>query len=287
MPIAQDEELILPHYSMIDASLIDRVVAASAGGFARLGVATPVWRNWNDAGMSDAEIRLRLDDAGVRLTQIESIGMPGLPDAAAFWSQVDDVLRMAATFGCDEFFVVGRAGVAFDDHVDMFGRLCDLAAGVGLTVGIEFMPIPTVSAYPDATSALALVNAADRPNSGVVVDTFHHFRGSNDWLQLAAMPGDRVMMIQFNDAAALPIGSGYIDETMHHRMAPGEGALPLVEFVRTMDRIGARGRYAVEVLSSELTTLAPAALGARLGDAARRVIREARSTPDQRPRELT
>ena len=124
---------------------------------------------------------------------------------------------------------------------------------------------------------------AERIDRGLclVVDTFHHFRGSNDWAQLDAMPGERVMMIQFCDAAAVPIGDGYLDETMHHRMAPGEGGLPLVDFVRTMDRVGARGSYAVEVLSSELATLAPADLGIRLGNAARRVIADARSSPGQ------
>lgn len=261
----------MPH-----ASFSERMRAATSGGFAGLGMSVNRWREANTAGQSDDDLRRELDAAGIRLVQIESIGMPGFTEQNGFDEAVDEVLRMAEVFGCEDFFVVGRAGIPFEEHADLFGRLCDRAAAVGLRVGIEFMPIPQVSGYADATAAMELVNAVGRRNAGIVVDTFHHFRGSNDWAQLGSLPGERVFIVQFNDAAALPVGDGYLDETMHHRMAPGEGGLPLVEFVRVMDGIGARCAYSVEVLSASLGELSPEELGRRLGNGARGILTAAR-----------
>jgi sugar phosphate isomerase/epimerase len=269
------ERLLLPHYSMIPASFEERLEAAVAGGFGRLGMSTGVWQRARAEGRSDADLAAMLDHAGVRLSQVESFGMPGLAQQDEFASAVDDALRMAETFGCDEFFVVGRDGVAFAEHVELFGWLCDRAGDVGLRVGLEFMTIPGISGYADADAAMALVRAVDRPNAGVAVDTFHHFRGSADWEQLERIPGERVVVLQVNDAMAAPVGDGYIDETMHHRMVPGEGALPLVEFLQLMDRLGATCAYSIEVLSAELSALPPAEVGRRLGEGARNVLRAA------------
>lgn len=261
---------------MPDGSFTDRLRAATSGGFAGLGMTVDAWRHANDRGQSDDHLRHRLGAAGVQLVQIESTGMPGLSDQKRFGDSIDDVLRMADTFGCVDFFVVGRANVPFEEHVDLFGRLCDRATTVGLRVGIEFMPIPEVSGYHDVVAASRLVEAVGRSNAGIVVDTFHHFRGSNDWSQLRSFPGDRVFIVQLNDAAALPLGDGYLDETMHHRLTPGEGGLPLVDFVRVMDGIGTRCAYSVEVLATSLSMLTPEDLGRRLGDGARGVLSAAR-----------
>jgi sugar phosphate isomerase/epimerase len=264
---------------MIPASFEERLEAAVAGGFGRLGMATGVWQRARAEGRSDDDLRAMLEQAGVRLTQIESFGMPGTAQRDEFAGAVDDALRMAETFGCDEFFVVGRDGVPFDEHVELFGWVCDRVSEVGLRVGVEFMPIPGISAYPDADAAMALVAAVDRPNAGIAVDTFHHFRGSADWAQLERIPGSRVVVLQVNDAAATPVGDGYIDETMHHRMVPGEGAFPLVEFLQLMDRLGVSCAYSIEVLSAELAVLPPAEVGRRLGEGARHVLHAAGLTP--------
>jgi sugar phosphate isomerase/epimerase len=64
---------------------------------------------------------------------------------------------------------------------------------------------------------------------------------------------------------------------MHHRLPPGEGDFDLIRFVRTMDAIGARAPYSVEVLSDDLMALPPEEVGRRLGNAARHVLERARA----------
>jgi sugar phosphate isomerase/epimerase len=194
-----------------------------------------------------------------------------------FSGVLDHVLEIGDLFGTERILFVGGPGVSTEDLVDMFGWSCDRCAEQGRIATLEFMDEPSLSSVPDAASALRVVQAADRANGGVMVDVYHHISGSNDWNQLESLPGDSVHGIQFDDLAIPRVGKDYLDDTLHYRRAPGEGDADVVRFVRTMDAIGARCPYSVEVISDEIVQLAPKELGERLGSASRRVFEAARS----------
>src|SRR5580658_9797938 len=109
------------------------------------------------------------------------------------------------------------AGVSTDvpvpDLAGYFGRLCDRAAGFGARVHLEFIPFTIVRTL---RTAWDLVRAADRPNGGLVFDTWHFFRGEPDFEVLAGIPGDRIFCVQLDDAPAVP--SGPLREETQHRL---------------------------------------------------------------------
>jgi sugar phosphate isomerase/epimerase len=188
------------------------------------------------------------------------------------------MLHVADLFDADRLFFAADANVPEDDLVEMFGWACDRAAELGLPSAIEFMNIPGLSeSIPDARTALRIVDAAGRDNGGVVVDLYHHVNGANDWTQLEELPGERVKGIQFDDTAIPRIADSYMEDTLHHRRAPGEGDADTMRFVRTMDAIGADCPYSIEVINDEIVALEPEALGRRLGSTSRKVMDEARS----------
>ena len=131
-----------------------------------------------------------------------------------------------------------------------FGRVCDRAADFGAQVHLEFMPFTVV---PSLRIAWDLVRGADRPNGGLVFDTWHFFRGEPQFDVLGTVPGDRIFQVQLDDAPAVPHGS--LREETSHRLLPGDGALDLTAAVRALHRIGALRWVGPEVISPDLAAL--------------------------------
>jgi sugar phosphate isomerase/epimerase len=138
---------------------------------------------------------------------------------------------------------------------------------------IEFLPWTTIC---DAGVAWQIAGSADRPNGGVLVDTWHHYRGAADDELIRAIPAEKIMAVHFNDADPEAVGDLFND-TIHHRRIPGEGSFDLLRFVRLLDEVGVTAPYSVEVLSDQLLDVKPAEVAKRVGDATRRIMAEARS----------
>jgi sugar phosphate isomerase/epimerase len=109
-----------------------------------------------------------------------------------------------------------------------------------------------------------------------MIDTWHTFRGPSTDAQLAALPGALVGSVQINDAPAEPAGSLLV-ETTTARLLPGEGAIPLVAWLRILDAIGSTAPIGVEIFSDANDRLPPLEVGRRCGEAARRVLALARA----------
>jgi sugar phosphate isomerase/epimerase len=140
-----------------------------------------------------------------------------------------------------------------------------------LLVALEFLPW---SGIPDAAAAWAVVRAADRPNGGINLDAWHHFRGAQDDAMLLAVPADRYVAIAINDADAEVVGD-LVEDTTRRRRLPGAGNFALVEWLRLLDRHGVTAPVTVEILSDEQNALAPAEAAGRSIRAARAVMAEA------------
>jgi sugar phosphate isomerase/epimerase len=111
-----------------------------------------------------------------------------------------------------------------------------------------------------------------------MIDTWHSFRGATDDAQLRALPGARIGSVQLNDAPATP-AANLVAETLDARLLPGEGAIPLVRWLRILEAIGSRAPIGVEVFSQALDALPPVEVGRRCGAAARKVLAAARAQP--------
>jgi sugar phosphate isomerase/epimerase len=278
-------DLILPHWTMVDLgpegvtshSIAERCEAAAVGGFAGIGIALSLYRAERAAGHTDNELRALLDDHGVVLAEIEGIGLSGREGDAMMRSDVDDLLALVEAVGGERCFVVARDGVDPDEYAEQFGWVCDRAAEADLDVGIEFIDLPGVSGLRTLRAALDVAEEAGRPNGGLMVDTYHFFNGPNEWRDLEECPGARVIGVQLSDGAVPRDVDDYREDTMSHRAPPGEGDFDLARFVRTVDEIGARCAYSVEVLDADLRALPVAEIGRRLGDATRSVLAAART----------
>ena len=118
---------------------------------------------------------------------------------------------------------------ATDDRdfvVARYAEICDLARPYGLTVDLEF---PTFSRLGSLAAARDVVEAAARPNAGILVDAlyFHFSRCGRD--ELAVLPRHWVNFVHLCDAgAAIPRDRDEMKRIAREaRFYAGEGAVDL------------------------------------------------------------
>lgn len=187
--------------------------------------------------------------------------------------------RVADALGAD-YMMVSNTTMAcpWEEAVTGFASICDRAAEHGLDVLLEFLPWGPV---PDARTAWRVVRESGADNAGVLVDSWHHFRGAADDDMIREVPADRLRAIQIDDARAEPVGTLY-DDTRNERLLPGEGDLDLVGFIQLLDDHGVDAPWSVEVLSHTQRARPPVEAARLAAQSTWSVLEHARSGKDGR-----
>ncbi len=268
--LIQNSELVLCGLSMVPISFTDLVGAAAAAGFDAVSVGAAVYRRARRDGLSMAEMRRILDDAGVWVSEVEGVGdwltgaedkddrrRPSVSD--------DELIDLAVALGARRLLVVHFGSeVPAADAAGPFAALCDRMAPAGISVVLEFVAFATINRLGYATE---VVEQAGRPNGGMMFDTWHYRRGRPDPDGLAGLPPDRVLGVQLADADAEVRGP--LEEDILHRRLPGRGQLDLASLVAHLDRQGVRAPVGVEVWDQELLVAGPQAAAAELARSVR------------------
>jgi len=113
--------------------------------------------------------------------------------------------------------------------IDHFAVLAEMAAERGLLVSAE---MGSLGPYGLVEPALTLVRGVAMANFSLMVDAMHFFRLGNTVEQLTAMDPKLIGYAQLCDAPWAPRFETYLEEAMYERLPPGEGELPLRDFVR-------------------------------------------------------
>jgi sugar phosphate isomerase/epimerase len=137
---------------------------------------------------------------------------------------------------------------------------------------LEFLP---ESAIPDLATAERIVTAIGAPNLGLMFDTWHYARSGGTLEQLAALPKGLITGVQISDRR--PPAPGAVYTPMGGRLLPGEGELPLVEWLAVILRRDPQLTVGVEVFSDELNALRPEEAAGRVAETTRAVLGRVRS----------
>lgn len=282
--MTNDPMLVLSAPPFVHVPLLERLAPAREAGFSAISLMPgDVWA-LEEAGMSAADIGMRIADHGLSVMEMDCTAcwLPShrragddVPMATLLRSLTPErVVETAARIGSPSVTAVEMMGItpSLDEAAEAFAHLCDLAADHGLKAHIEFLPFGGI---PDLASAWAIVQAADRPNGGLTLDSWHFFRSGSSFDLLERVPGSRIHTIQINDAPAQP-QSDLVHETMTARLVPGQGSFDLIRFIRTLDRIGATAPISVEIFSAATSAAPMAEAIASWAPAARDIIRKAR-----------
>lgn len=219
---ALHDRLVLSHFTLPrHHPLDDRIRVAGVAGYAGIGLFAGQYGQLLASGWSPGRVHDLLDEACVVLDQVEVLsGWGAATPSDGYWQFEQLVWNMVDEFGASYVQTIGPYEGSVADAADRFGALCDRAADHGATVGLEFLPFTNIV---DADQAVAIVEAADRPNGGVCLDIWHHARGADDLEMLRRLPPELIVRVQMNDGPKVPKIDDYKDDCLRFRVPPGTG----------------------------------------------------------------
>ena len=101
----------------------------------------------------------------------------------------------------------------------------------------------------DYRDAWEVVRRADHPNVGVVLDSFHICAKRTDLRAIRSIPGDRIFLVQIADAPWLDMD--VMQWSRHFRCFPGQGDLPIEEFMSALAATGYDGPLSLEIFNDQ------------------------------------
>lgn len=128
-----------------------------------------------------------------------------------------------------------------------FRELGELAARRGLRVGFEALAWGRhVNDYRDAWE---IVRRADHESIGVILDSFHALAPSFPITAIRSIPGDKIFLVQLADAPKL--GLDILSWSRHFRCFPGQGDLPVPDFMESVIATGYAGPLSLEIFNDQ------------------------------------
>jgi 4-hydroxyphenylpyruvate dioxygenase len=194
---------------------------------ADLGLGIDLYQPFRDfEGMPDAEFEKSLVRAERKFDVMEALGAPlMLVCSNTSPRALDDPARAAA----------------------QLHALAEHAARRGLRIGYEALAWGRfVNRYRQAWS---IVERADHPHLGLILDSFHTLSLQDDPAGIAKLPGDRIFFLQMADAPLLAMD--VLQWARHHRNFPGQGQFELVDFFVQVLLSGYAGPLSLEIFNDQ------------------------------------
>jgi sugar phosphate isomerase/epimerase len=263
-------EFSLAHLTVLSLSPPDMIAVAARTGYRHVGLRliavtaeTPGYPLMNDKAMM-RETKSRLGDTSVGVLDIEFVRLAPETDIASFESFLETGAELGARHVITAAYDPDRARL-----IERYAALCDLAAPFRLSVDLEFYPWTTV---PNLSNAVEVVGAADRPNSGILLDTLHFDRSDSTFDELDRVPSNWLPFVHVCDAPAERPATteGLIFTARAERLFPGDGGIDIAAIMRHMPP---DIPVAVEIPMERLTReVGPEEVARRAREAAARVL---------------
>ncbi|WP_027854138.1 bifunctional sugar phosphate isomerase/epimerase/4-hydroxyphenylpyruvate dioxygenase family protein [Marinobacterium litorale] len=242
----------------LSGSLPAKLEAAASAGFQGIEIFE------NDLIQFDgspADVRRMANDLGLEIIALQPFrDMEGMPEPMRSQKlyYIQRKFELMHELGTDRLLMCSnvsphasndRARCAADLH-----EIAEMAAKEGLRVGYEALAWGRyIADYEDAWD---LVKRADHPNLGINLDTFHMFARGNtlDCLR-NEITVDKIALVQVADAPIMQMD--VLQYSRHFRCFPGQGDLPVVEFVQCLKDKGFDDYLSHEIFNDEFRSSSP------------------------------
>ncbi len=198
------------------------------------------------AGMSeDAMVKL-VRDAHIKVAVIGT-------ESGVLFAAGDDLQRLTGSlhYVCEKAVALGCEVIMVSPGTNAPGGMAvaavnlktcaEITAGYGLKLALEFNSRhPVINTL---AAGMALVNAVDMKNCGLLLDTYHLHCSGGHGTSFKDVPVDRIITFQFSDAPPGPPSPG---PTPVDRLPPGKGAAPFVEIFKTLMAMNYQGYMSYE-----------------------------------------
>jgi sugar phosphate isomerase/epimerase len=174
-------------------------------------------------------------------------------------------MDLVAELGARQVGTVGMDRDIARAH-DQLAYLTEMAVRRGMEVVLDYAPHQAINTLGAACAALRHTGS---PHALLSIDAMHFFRAGGTTAELAALDPALIGYAQLCDAPRVARDDDYVREATFERMIPGEGELPLADFV---------GALPPEVLLGvEVPILSEVERGVSLGDILARAVSASRA----------
>ncbi|GGA49663.1 bifunctional sugar phosphate isomerase/epimerase/4-hydroxyphenylpyruvate dioxygenase family protein [Pelagibacterium lentulum] len=244
----------------ISGDLREKIAAIAAAGFDGVEIFE------NDLLAFDgtpADIGRMVRDHGLALTLFQPFrdfeGMPE-PQRSRTFDRAERKFDLMEDLGADLVLVCSNVSPAalggIDRAADDFRELGERAAKRNLRVCYE--ALAWGRHVNDHRDAWEIVRRADHPNVGLALDSFHTLSRKLDPDSIRSIPADKIFIVQLADAPQMDMDLLYWSR--HYRNMPGEGDLPVPEFMQAVASTGFDGYISLEIFNDQFRAGSPRAI---------------------------
>ncbi|MCJ2032990.1 bifunctional sugar phosphate isomerase/epimerase/4-hydroxyphenylpyruvate dioxygenase family protein [Methylobacterium sp. J-068] len=198
------------------------------------------------------EIGRMIADHGLRCVTLQPFrDFEGLPEPrrAAVFDRAERKFDLAQELGTDLLMVCSSTVAdASGDHARIAADLHELGARARRRdLRVAYEALAWGRHVNDHRDAWAIVRAADHPNAGLVLDSFHSLARGIPTESLLDIDPRRIFLVQMADAPTIQMD--VLQWSRHLRCMPGQGGLALVEYVAALMHIGYDDVLSLEIFN--------------------------------------
>jgi len=235
----------------ISGNLSEKIDAIAAAGYDGIEIFE---QDFIADAESPREVAQRVRDAGLEVMLFQPFrdfeGLTGAARAKAF-DRAERKFDLMQDLGTDLVLVCSSVHPDSLGGIDRaaadFHELGERAAARGLRVGYE--ALAWGKHVCDHRDAWEVVRRADHDSIGLILDSFHTLSRKIDPETIRSIPGDRIFFVQLADAPLIDMDLLYWSR--HFRNMPGEGDLPVANFMRAVMATGYAGPISLEIFNDQ------------------------------------
>jgi 4-hydroxyphenylpyruvate dioxygenase len=199
-----------------------------------------------------AEVRRMIEGLGLQTITLQPFrdfeGTPE-PQRSKVFARAERKFDVMEELGCDLLMVCSNVSPDSLGGIERaaadFHELGERAARRGMRVAFEALSWGRhIHDYRDAWE---VVRRANHPAVGLVLDSFHVLARGTDLSAICAIPSDKIFLVQMADAPRLDMD--YLSWSRHYRCFPGQGDLPIDDFMDALHATGFDGVLSLEIFN--------------------------------------
>ncbi|TCR59418.1 sugar phosphate isomerase/epimerase and 4-hydroxyphenylpyruvate domain-containing protein [Bosea sp. BK604] len=235
----------------LSGDLAEKLAAIASAGFDAVEVFENDFLTFDG---SPRDVGRMIADLGLRIAAFQPFrdfeGMPEPLRARAF-ARAERKFGIMNELGAELMLICSNVSPQALGGIDRAAAdlhdLGALAEKHGVKVGFEALAWGRhVSDYRDAWE---IVRRAGHSSIGLILDSFHTFARRSPLGPIASIPGDRIFLVQLADAPQLEMD--VLSWSRHFRCFPGQGDLPVADFVRAIEATGYKGALSLEIFNDQ------------------------------------
>ncbi len=241
----------------LHANILSDVRIAREAGYSALELHTDKLNRFLDAGRTADELRQAMDEYGIQAAAIDIIGGIEAPDRESrnkVLAEAEKLCAVAQTIGAPTVQVnpfSGLDGFDVDKNIELTAVNLKEIADIGKAYGIRFQiegaawtPIHTLD------DCLRLIDVTGRDNVGLVIDFWHFWasRGAEPE-DIAKLDAGLIYGVHVSDGYRPGVGEPWVDETELRGVLPGDGDIPVQEWMDAIKSTGFDGFVSGEFLN--------------------------------------